>query len=358
LIAPVLSLQPILGNQATLRLLAQQAALAAPMLPGSMQAKLAVGRVDDSLEYEADRVAERVMRMPEPGFAVTSGSLQISRKCAKCEDEERADKLQTKRATTLQAPAVAPSLVHQVLRSPGQPLDSGLRAFMEPRFGRDFGGVRVHSDREAAESARAVNALAYTAGQHAVFGTGAYQPDSSSGRQLIAHELAHVIQQSGGQAAVLARQQGNEEDSSMGVPTDAGLPGGVSTPPSPDNSSQQPAAAPQPGPSGNACLDDCERKFKECLNPPWWQFWKVPDPNQCLAERQACQRECGSGGSGQGETCRNVGSGGCSYNEKTKKGTKRCSYGCDNGTACSDMSLSCGPGNWDPPCPANSSQPC
>jgi hypothetical protein len=90
----------------------------------------------------------------------------------------------------------APPIVHDVLRSPGQPLDATTRAFMEPRFGHDFSSVRVHTDSRAAESARAVNALAYTVGSSIAFDTGYYRPDSTASQQLIAHELTHVVQQS------------------------------------------------------------------------------------------------------------------------------------------------------------------
>jgi outer membrane protein OmpA-like peptidoglycan-associated protein len=90
-----------------------------------------------------------------------------------------------------------PPIVHEVLRSPGQPLDPATRAFMEPRFGHDFNQVRVHTDAPAAESARAVDALAYTVGEHVVFGAGRYAPEAYGGRKLIAHELTHTIQQRG-----------------------------------------------------------------------------------------------------------------------------------------------------------------
>ncbi|HEY7126521.1 MAG TPA: DUF4157 domain-containing protein [Ktedonobacterales bacterium] len=90
---------------------------------------------------------------------------------------------------------IAPSLVHEVLRSPGQPLDKGTRAVMEPRFGHDFSQVRVHTDAQAAESAQAVNALAYTVGRDVVFGRGQYAPHTNTGRRLMAHELTHVVQQ-------------------------------------------------------------------------------------------------------------------------------------------------------------------
>jgi len=91
----------------------------------------------------------------------------------------------------------APAIVHEVLRSPGAPLDAPTRDFMEPRFGRDFGDVRVHADARAAESARALEALAYTVGRNVVFAAGHYAPQSAAGRQLLAHELSHVVQQRG-----------------------------------------------------------------------------------------------------------------------------------------------------------------
>jgi len=89
-----------------------------------------------------------------------------------------------------------PPIVHDVLRSPGQPLDAATRAFMDPRFGHDFSRVRVHTDTAAAGSAQNVNALAHTAGRNVVFGAGQFAPGTSSGRQLLAHELTHVVQQS------------------------------------------------------------------------------------------------------------------------------------------------------------------
>jgi uncharacterized protein DUF4157 len=88
-----------------------------------------------------------------------------------------------------------PPIVHEVLNSPGQPLDAATRAFFEPRFGHDFSHVRVHGDAHAADSVRAVNALAYTVGQNIVFGPGLFHTRSVAGRQLLAHELAHTIQQ-------------------------------------------------------------------------------------------------------------------------------------------------------------------
>jgi hypothetical protein len=88
-----------------------------------------------------------------------------------------------------------PPIVHDVLRSPGQPLDAATRAFMEPRFGHDFSQVQVHTDARAAESARAVHALAYTVGRDVVFGAGQYELGTHAGQRLMAHELTHVVQQ-------------------------------------------------------------------------------------------------------------------------------------------------------------------
>jgi hypothetical protein len=94
----------------------------------------------------------------------------------------------------------APPIVHDVLRSLGQPLDTATRSFFEPRFGYDFSRVRIHTDARAADSARAVNALAYTVGHDIVFAAEQYAPASRSGHTLLAHELTHVIQQQGSHA--------------------------------------------------------------------------------------------------------------------------------------------------------------
>ena len=91
-----------------------------------------------------------------------------------------------------------PSIVREVAGSPGQALDDHTRAIVESRFGHDFSHLRVHTDSKAAESAKAVNALAYTVGQDIVFGAGQYAPDTAEGRRLLAHELIHVMQQAAG----------------------------------------------------------------------------------------------------------------------------------------------------------------
>jgi hypothetical protein len=199
----VVLLQSAYGNQGMLRLLNG----------GVLQRKLAINRPGDVYEQEADRMADKVMRMTEPPpnqqsvrQAETSGRLQRC-SCGKsatggqpCE-ECKAKSMHRKEnsaglSVTFSSGAAAPAIVHEVLRSPGRPLDLAARSFMEPRFGHDFGGVRVHNDRRAVESAQAVNGLAYTVGRDIVFGVGQYAPQTQAGSRLLAHELSHVMQQS------------------------------------------------------------------------------------------------------------------------------------------------------------------
>jgi Domain of unknown function (DUF4157)/Lysine-specific metallo-endopeptidase len=167
-------------------------------LPSVIQPKLAIGPVDDPLEHEADRVADQVMRMPDPEPSIGAAPTQISRMCDTCEKEHEEQKLQPKPAGTARPVGEAPPIVREVLHSPGEPLNAKTRAIFEQRFGHDFGAVRIHSDVTAGESATALNALAYTVGPHVAFAPRQYAPHSDHGRRLLAHELAHVIQQTGG----------------------------------------------------------------------------------------------------------------------------------------------------------------
>jgi hypothetical protein len=175
---------------------------------GFLQAKLTVNRPGDIYEQEADRVAEQVMRMPE---SAESSPVQItpfighpvqrcscgkssnsSEECAECKSKA----LSRYPATSARSRAdLAPPIVHEVLSAQGQPLNSAIRNFMEPRFGVDFSGVRIHTDPKAAESARAVDAMAYTVGRDVVVGSGQYTPASGAGLRILIHELTHVVQQ-------------------------------------------------------------------------------------------------------------------------------------------------------------------
>lgn len=145
-----------------------------------LQTKLKVNEPGDSYEQEADRLAEQVMRMPSHP-AVRGAPLRIQRFTV---------------PPTRQA-NVAPPSVAQALASPGRPLEPVLRRDMERRFGYDFSRVRVHTGTAAEQSARDVNAHAYTVGHNIMFAAGQFAPGAHEGRRLLAHELIHVVQQTG-----------------------------------------------------------------------------------------------------------------------------------------------------------------
>jgi len=152
---------------------------------------------------------EKSTSVPKPSFKPAPGKL-LQRKCAcggsagmdgECA-ECREKRLSMQRMAENQtASRAVPPIVHDVLTSPGQPLDAETQEFMGSRFGHDFSEVRVHRNGKAEESAREVNAVAYTIGQDVVFGAGQYAPETSEGRRLMAHELAHVVQQGVGTSA-------------------------------------------------------------------------------------------------------------------------------------------------------------
>ncbi|MCX6243086.1 MAG: DUF4157 domain-containing protein [Bacteroidetes bacterium] len=147
---------------------------------GSLQAKLKISQPDDIYEREADLTAEHVMRMKEGEMSPSVSDQQT---------------LQRKNEEGVDAGTEASSTIKDVLKSTGEPLDKGTRDFFEPRFKYDFSNVRVHQDRAAAESAQTINALAYTSGSHIVFSNGQFSTQAESGKRLLGHELAHVVQQ-------------------------------------------------------------------------------------------------------------------------------------------------------------------
>ncbi|MGB8217853.1 MAG: DUF4157 domain-containing protein [Candidatus Methanoperedens sp.] len=186
----ILFLQRTIGNQAIQRLIKS----------GTIQAKLRIGQPGDVYEQEADRVAEQVMRMPD--ISGQASGTKIQRKCPRCREDKKDEKLQAK-VVSDHTPEVTPQIEANInaLKGGGQPLPESTRAFYEERFGHDFSQVRVHTDAKAAESARAMNAMAYTVGRDVVFGEGQYVPSTYAGRKLLAHELTHVVQQRGMQGA-------------------------------------------------------------------------------------------------------------------------------------------------------------
>jgi hypothetical protein len=175
-----------------------------------VQAKLKISEPNDRFEQEADRVAEEVMRMPgrTPGTSgsrtsFADASLPIQRVCSKfkedlqlqpMEEEEKEELLRAGTGSVSQVTPTIESHIHGVTDG-GRPLPESVRTCLEPRFGRDFSRVRIHTDATAAGSARAINARAYTVGQHIVFGEGQYAPETDAGRKLLAHELTHTAQQ-------------------------------------------------------------------------------------------------------------------------------------------------------------------
>jgi hypothetical protein len=214
--------------------------------PGIIQPKFVVGQANDPLEHEADRVANAVMRMPNPGSSFASTAPQIGRIVSSGEREDKeAQNLQMKPAATSRPQAnETPVTLDDVLQSAGQPLDVPTRDYFEPRFGHDFSGVRVHTDGRAAASAVSIGASAYTAGSNIAFAAGRYSPATSSGRRLLAHELVHVLQQSGTPAkATLLQRQGMGE--SVRGEEGESLPGG------PGMERTVPEGTKQPAPPGS-----------------------------------------------------------------------------------------------------------
>jgi hypothetical protein len=174
------------------------------------QAKLTVGAPDDAFEREADHVADRVMRMPDPEVEAASAPPRMQRLCAECEAERENEEVRAK-----EEPGETPEIPNgfaqrfAALHGGGRPLPAAERAFFEPRFGRDFAGVRLHSGPAASELAGSVHARAFTLGDAIVFGRGQYAPGTSGGRQLLAHELTHVVQQGGAAPERVQRLQGD-----------------------------------------------------------------------------------------------------------------------------------------------------
>lgn len=166
-----------------------------------IQPKLTINQPGDKYEKEAEVMANKIMRMPDPllnqgGFS-KPGIPVIQRNCAHCEAEEKEQQIQRKESHSIM-PQAGSHLISYVnnLNSSGFPLSRQTRNFFEPRFGFDFSKVRIHTDNEAAQSAKSIHAVAYTIGNNIVFKDNQFAPDTYFGKQLLAHELTHVIQQS------------------------------------------------------------------------------------------------------------------------------------------------------------------
>ena len=167
-----------------------------------LQRKLSIGASDDPLETEADRVADQVLAAPAHS-AVSGSPPRIQRSTGQATGDAGA----------------ASAGVDCVLSGSGRPLEPGLRQDMEQRFDHDFSNVRVHSGTAAEQSARDVNAHAYTIGQNVVFGAGRFAPGTHEGRRLLAHELTHVVQQSGADRFPMGGMIQREATAAAPVPT-------------------------------------------------------------------------------------------------------------------------------------------
>ena len=258
----LLGLQQSIGNQSIQQL------ISSPII----QAKLQISTPGDQSEQDADRVANSVMRMSEPSVSkqVVAQPLHsqitplaqratnrvdedeeivapksksripvavreddeeekplVQRVCNECEEEmvHRADREEDEEALQRDAEAGAKSQTSNInhstsesigaLNGRGSPLSEATRSFFEPRFGADFSQVRVHTDPQAAETARSINAKAFTVGRNIAFGSGQYAPHSHEGQKILAHELTHVVQQSG-KVSPLVQRWGELEHKTVG----------------------------------------------------------------------------------------------------------------------------------------------
>lgn len=167
---PVSSDHATVANQTSQRILEQ----------GKIQAALSISQPDDPAEREAERVAEQVMRMSAAESPVDPGVAKgINRKGTSSQTvvlDEAEKQIQS-------------------VTAGGKPLSPATRSYFEPRFGRDFSDVRLHTGSKADEAARSINAEAFTHGTDMVFRGGMYNPGSKWGKELLAHELTHVVQQ-------------------------------------------------------------------------------------------------------------------------------------------------------------------
>ncbi|MDH3657579.1 MAG: DUF4157 domain-containing protein [Nitrosopumilus sp.] len=171
-----------------------------------IQPKLKISKPNDPYEREADRIAEKIVNMPlSDSKDISSQKDQdtLNRKCTKCEMEEEElsihRKIQSSSSVYLEPPNEIVQKIDPIKMSQGSSLDSSTRGFMEPRFGFDFGRVRIHTDSNAVKANASIHARAFTMGNDIYFNDGGYDPKTTQGRKLLAHELTHVVQQTGEQ---------------------------------------------------------------------------------------------------------------------------------------------------------------
>ncbi|MGB5818244.1 MAG: DUF4157 domain-containing protein [Saonia sp.] len=158
-----------------------------------IQRKLSIGAVDDPLEHEADAVADMVMRMPAQTF--------IQRKCSACEEEDRINRKPLasfiQKKGTQGGMLASESVSNRIndSRGNGHALPGSTKNFMETHFGTDFSGVKIHTGEESTQMSQELGAKAFTVGNDIYFNSGQYAPGTTEGNRLLAHELAHTVQQ-------------------------------------------------------------------------------------------------------------------------------------------------------------------
>lgn len=178
-----------------------------------IQAKLKVGQIGDHYEQEADRMADRIMSpIPSPLTSISSRQMNtpIQRQSSGEEEEELMMKPLSANKGGFETDLEIEKRINGQ-KGGGNELPNGVRSFMEARFQRDFSGIHIHSDSEAASLNQNLHARAFTLGRDVFFNSGEYQPDSDSGKRLLAHELTHVIQQTGSAPAAIQRKEIWEE---------------------------------------------------------------------------------------------------------------------------------------------------
>lgn len=203
---------------------------------GILQAKLEIGSTNDSYEQEADWVADQILAA-SPHTKIRAVKPAIQR---------------LPQQTTHQQDNSAPASVDKTLSGSGRPLDSALQQDMSQRFGQDFSQVRIHSNAAAEKSAKDINARAYTVGHNIVFGAGQFAPETQKGRHLLAHELTHVVQQTG------AFQSGGNEKIQRRVGDPAQKPADV-TCPTANSMPHTPALVDVFFPNGGATLEAAQK---------------------------------------------------------------------------------------------------
>lgn len=185
------------GNIPVLKLLIPDVSGDPDAALANLTTSLAVGsalRRDFPLETERDSTNMHVFNLKTWHFDLGGGGgPNVRRKCAHCQDDEKLQRKETYNQTML-ADASTENYISS-LNGKGHSLTQEEKNFFEPRFGYDFSGVQLHTNKEANQSAQSINALAFTQGNNIVFGENQYQPNTNSGKKLMAHELTHILQQ-------------------------------------------------------------------------------------------------------------------------------------------------------------------